>query len=143
MPRKSPSLAPSAAAQSGSETRINTGRSHDASAISSLHDTITLFRSLKSRTSAWIRQRRIPFEDVSLRACVPSQVATRATARARPRGGSTQRRARVAQTDRWGCVLTEPRQRPYQSTLPPIRNTRGGTIARGRRNELPELQLVF
>ena len=31
----------------------------------------------------------------------------------------------------------------YQSSLAPMRNTRGGTMASGRRNELPELQLVF
>jgi hypothetical protein len=31
----------------------------------------------------------------------------------------------------------------YQSSLAPMRSTRGGTMASGRRNELPELQLVF
>src|SRR2546422_2395992 len=35
------------------------------------------------------------------------------------------------------------RSRVYQSTLAPTRSTRGGTIASGRRKELPELQLVF
>jgi hypothetical protein len=33
--------------------------------------------------------------------------------------------------------------RHYQSNFAPTRQTRGGTIASGRRNELPELQLVF
>ena len=33
--------------------------------------------------------------------------------------------------------------RHYQSNFAPTRQTRGGTIASGRRNELPEFQLVF
>jgi photosystem II stability/assembly factor-like uncharacterized protein len=41
-----------------------------------------------------------------------------------------------------GQPIAPPKPR-YQSTLAPTRSTRGGTMASGRRNELPELQLVF